>query len=236
MKFRFFSLALMLIPILSKAQYKVDTLNYKYNGVITPASIERDVNYFFIYFERNSEIEKSQEYQEFLSTLKSLKGLVPLGEGQIYQLPNSFFWDSTILTRKERKEYLDFFKRSKWIWFINHPVIYYRNSLRIPIDKINTRIANHVPMSPEIRVELNPYDKIGDTLISRVSKYTLGLWFQKRGFRILREEKNFHYYLLPHEKIESQKTRESINSLSQDPLIISLWFEVYYPNELESFE
>jgi len=238
MKFKLLLLALAIFPVALRAQYPLDTIFYKYNGIITPSTIERDKNYFYIFLKNNSEDLKSQEFQEFLRSMKSLKGVVNLGNASISLYPNYFFWDSTICTKKERQYYLKFFQQSKWVEFMNHPVIYYHNNFRIPIDKGESRYAMHIPMNPVITIKLDPYDKIGDTLISRASGHTMGLWFQKRGFSMVRKDQNFHYFIIPipNRKIESDETKNFVKALANDPLVKSLWFELNYPIELESFE
>ena len=236
MKFKFLLLALAIFPFALRAQYPLDTIISKYNDIITPSTVERDNNYFYIFLKNNREDLKSKEFQEFVETMKSLKGVVNLGNESISLYPNSFFWDSTICTKKERQYYLNFFQQSKWVEFMNHPVIYYRSNFRIPIDNEESRFAMHIPMNPVISVQLNPYDKIGDTLISRVSGHTMGLWFQKRGFRIVRKGQNFHYFIIPNRKIESDETKNFVKQLANDSLVKSLWFEINYPIELESFE
>lgn len=235
-KFKFFLLAFATFPFALKAQYPLDTIIFKYSGNITTSTLERDNNYFYIFLKNNREDLKSKEFHEFLEIVKSLKGIVSLGNESINLYPNSFFWDSTICNKKERRYYMDFFQRSKWVEFMNHPVIYYRSNFRIPVDHEESRYAIHIPMSPVISVQLNPYDKIADTLISRVSGHTMGLWFQKRGFRIARKGQNFHYFIIPIRKIESDETKNFVKQLAKDPLVKSLWFEINYPIELDRFE
>ena len=236
MKFKLLLLALAIFPVALRAQYFLDTIIYKYNGIITPSTVERDNNFFYIFLKNNPKDLKSKEFQEFVESIKSFKGVVNLGNESISLYPNSFFWDSTICTKKERQYYLKFFQQSKWVEFMNHPVIYYRSNFRIPIDRKESRFAMHIPMNPIISIQLNPNDKIGDTLITRVSGHTMALWFQKRGFRIVRKGQDFRYFIIPNRKIESDDTKNFVKQLANEPLVKSLWFEINYPIELESFE
>ncbi len=227
----FLPLTLLFISGFLNAQTGLDTLFYKNNTAVYSSIIKRDFRFYCIHLSHEYSNAGSPDFKAFEKQLKSMKGIYKSYGGRTYD--GIYFWDSKEVSVKQIKWYLNYFENSKWIVNLTRPIEYpQHNSLGNYID-IGTPRTTLIPRNNLVRVVFNPSKAFIKESKNGNSDFERFIWFHKRGFRILNRDSQGGITIVPIAKVESDSFPNLLRNLVQETAITSLWYDIYYPIELE---